>query len=227
MFNLFRNCHFQGITVKNTDATGFGVDCPINCTITACTAIGCGKAAGADSNGDSGFGIGFGYCEEEDILISDCTAVGNRRFGFFFEHQGRFSQERYHAVPSAGFRVERCTAAENLYGFGGINALYTDYAECTSARSVRYGFYFEDSFDCGVSRAKSSEEGEACFAVLQRTLPVGSPAWTGEILFSDCEGEDAPFGLLVMGVEGGMPQPALAACTFAGVTDEASYVTFA
>ena len=33
MFNLFKNCHFKGVTVKNTDATGFGVDCPINCTI--------------------------------------------------------------------------------------------------------------------------------------------------------------------------------------------------
>ena len=60
MFNLFKNCHFKNVTVKNTDATGFGVDCPVESTITGCTAIGCGKAATQENSGASGFGIGFG-----------------------------------------------------------------------------------------------------------------------------------------------------------------------
>ena len=42
MINLFENCDFENVVVKNTDGTGFGIDCPINSTIKNCTAINCG-----------------------------------------------------------------------------------------------------------------------------------------------------------------------------------------
>ena len=59
MINLFSNCDWNNVVVKNTDATGFGVDCPINSTIRNCKAINCGKAATTSDNGASGFGIGI------------------------------------------------------------------------------------------------------------------------------------------------------------------------
>ncbi len=147
MFNLFRHCHWRGVTVRNTDATGFGVDCPINSSISSCTAIGCGKAATVDNGGASGFGIGYGYCAEESMTISDCRAEGNKKFGFFFEHQGRFNSTMYTSEDAAGFRVLNCTAQDNLYNFGGIVAFGGVYEGCTSERAVLAGCYFEDCSD--------------------------------------------------------------------------------
>ena len=144
MFNLFRNCHWRGVTVRNTDATGFGVDCPIDSSILECTAIGCGKAATTESGGASGFGIGYGYSARESIVMMDCRAEGNRKFGFFFEHQGRFNSEMYRADGAAGFVVTDCTAKGNLYNYGGIVASNGVYENCVSSEPVCAGFCFED-----------------------------------------------------------------------------------
>lgn len=57
MINLLKDCNWENVTVKNTDGTGFGMDCPINCTINSCIAIGCGKKATTQNVGASGFGI--------------------------------------------------------------------------------------------------------------------------------------------------------------------------
>lgn len=148
MFNLFRNCHWERVTVKNTDATGFGVDCPIDSSMTNCTAIGCGKAATEESGGASGFGIGYGYCAEECITITDCYAEDNKKFGFFFEHQGRFNDAMYTAQTAAGFQVAKCTAQGNLYNFGGICAENVSYIQCTSGEAIKQEVYFENCKNC-------------------------------------------------------------------------------
>ncbi len=147
MFNLFRNCHWNGVTVRNTDATGFGVDCPIDSSISDCTAIGCGKAATVENGGASGFGIGFGYCTEENLTITGCYAEGNKKYGFFFEHQGRFNSEMYAAEAVAGFLTTECIARGNLYNFGGVVAFGGVYENCISASPVHSGFCFEDCSD--------------------------------------------------------------------------------
>lgn len=148
MFNLFRNCHWKGVTVKNTDATGFGVDCPIESSITDCVAIGCGKAATVENGGASGFGIGYGYCDEESMTISDCYAEGNKKFGFFFEHQGRFNSQMYTAENVPGFVVSQCRAEGNLYNFGGICAENVTYTQCTSGEAIKEEVYFENCKNC-------------------------------------------------------------------------------
>ena len=152
MFNLFRNCHWKDVTVKYTDATGFGVDCPIGSSMENCIAIGCGKAATVESGGASGFGFGFGYCTEETISISNCIAEGNKKFGFFFEHQGRFNSEMYASVAAEGFRVSNCTAKGNLYNFGGIGAFDVVYENCTSDSPVHSGFCLENCSDVSVNK---------------------------------------------------------------------------
>lgn len=148
MFNLFRNCHWQGVTVKNTDATGFGVDCPMDSSISDCVAIGCGKAATVENSGASGFGIGFGFADGESIIITNCTAEENRKFGFFFEHQGRFDDVRYAAETPGALCVKNCTAMGNLYNFGGIVAEDVVYDACVSVSAMRVGYYFEDCQNC-------------------------------------------------------------------------------
>ncbi len=198
MFNLFKNCHWSGVTVKNTDATGFGVDCPINGSITDCVAIGCGKAASEDNGGASGFGIGFGYCAEESITISDCKSLDNKKFGFFLEHQGRFSDERYSAEDSRLFRVTDCTASGNLYNFGGICAMNTVYEGCSSFGARKFGFYFENSTDSAVKNCRSENEREAGFAILQNKTD-GELAVSG-IEFLNSSAESSPVGAKIVGL---------------------------
>ena len=196
MFNLFRGCHWKNVTVKHTDGTGFGVDCPIDSTMQGCTAIGCGKAATEDSGGASGFGIGFGYCEDESMSITDCEAYGNRKFGFFFEHQGRFNGEMYAASVKGSFTVRDCFAAENIYGFGGICAVNTVYEGCAAEDASRYGFYFEDSAGCRVVSCQSRTSGEASFALVQ-TKADGAPRVT-DVAITGCVGADSPIGVLLL-----------------------------
>ena len=193
MLNLVKNCHWEGVTVKSTDATGFGVDCPIDSSMIRCTAIGCGKAGTTDSPGASGFGIGFGYCETECISISDCRADGNKKFGFFLEHQGRFDSEKYPAAAVGLFAVNDCTAADNLYGFGGICAMNTAYERCTAQNSSQYGFLFEDAAACRAVDCGSRGAKDASFAIIQS----GTRQACRDVVFLRCRGEDAPLGALI------------------------------
>lgn len=167
MFNLFRNCHWNNVTVKYTDATGFGMDCPINSSITNCTAIGCGKAATVSSAGASGFGIGFGYAEDESFLISNCKAYDNRVFGFFFEHQTRFGNTSYPAGSTTGFVAQNCEARNNYYNYGGIAAIDSRYEACISRQALKYGFFLENSSNCLVTNCRSVDDREAAFVIAQ------------------------------------------------------------
>lgn len=148
MFNLYKNCHWENVIVVNTDGTGFGMDCPIDCTITNCVAINCGKAATTEDGGASGFGIGFGYSDKENIKIINCTSIGNKKFGFFFEHQGIFNSNLYQAKRAKGFLVKDCRADGNYYNFGGVVAKNVIYNNCISKAPISNGFHFEDSTNC-------------------------------------------------------------------------------
>lgn len=131
MINLCRNCFWNNITIQNTDATGFGMDNVINGKISNSTAINCGKNASANSEGASGFGIGTGYSNEESVIIENCKSIGNKKYGYFFEHQGIFNRY-YQANSSKGFIVRNSTATGNLYNFGGRRANDISYINCTS-----------------------------------------------------------------------------------------------
>lgn len=131
MINLCRNCFWTNITVKNTDATGFGMDNIINGKISNSTAINCGKNATESSEGASGFGIGTGYSNEESVIIENCKSIGNKKYGYFFEHQGVFNRY-YQANQSKGFIVKNSIASGNLYNFGGRRANDVRYIDCIS-----------------------------------------------------------------------------------------------
>lgn len=196
MFNLFENCHWRKVTVKHTDATGFGVDCPIDSSISECAAIACGKAATKENTGASGFGIGFGYAENESLCITECTATDNKKFGFFFEHQGRFNDEKYDAVPENLFYVTDCRASGNLFGFGGVCTVNTVYENCRSEASLDSGFMFKDSRNSRAVDCVSANDGKASFAILQ-TATNGDFEVSG-ISYLRCRGKSAPIGLRVV-----------------------------
>ena len=134
-----KNCDWYNVIVKNTGGTGFGVDNGINCTITNCTAIGCGKdctSSGDDQSGASGFGIGYGlYSDNESIILSKCLALNNRRYGIFFENQYRYKSEikRYFVND---LTASNCISAGNLYNFGGECCFGSEYINCQSLYSA-------------------------------------------------------------------------------------------
>ena len=198
MFNLFRNCHWKNVTVKNTDATGFGVDCPIASSMTDCAAVGCGKGATEESTGASGFGIGFGYCEEESIRIVGCTARNNRKFGFFFEHQGLFNDELYGVSGVAELLVRNCVSQGNLYNYGGLMSRNTVYETCSSSDALRYGFYFENSAETKIKNCTSRNDTLAGFAITQKE-PSPQLSSKPNVELSDCICENNDTGVKITG----------------------------
>lgn len=136
MINLFSDCDWNNVVVKNVDATGFGVDCPLNSTIRNCKAINCGKAATQKDQGASGFGIGTGYSNEESLIIENSIAINNKKFGFFFEHQAKFSDTHYKATSSKGFVVSNSIAGGNMYDFGGLKAYDVSYENNVSVSNA-------------------------------------------------------------------------------------------
>ena len=149
MFILYEDCDWENVTVKNTRGTGFGMDCPINCTIKNCKAIHCGTGVtSAASGGGSGFGIGTGYSDNESIIIENCYAENNGIFGYFFEHQSRFQGKEnniYKATRSDKFVVRNCIANNNLFNFGGLRAFDLTYENCTSLAPKQEEFYFSQN----------------------------------------------------------------------------------
>ena len=172
MMAPLKDCDWKNVTVKNTDGTGFGVDLPINCTIKNCTAIGCGKAATESNPGASGFGIGTGLDDEESMVIENCISLGNKKYGYFFENQTRFSQFRKYkpnksvideysyvienpeegtplnyagGKTSSGYILINCLASENLYDYGGARSNDVIYENCKSEGTPRSkgAIYFE------------------------------------------------------------------------------------
>ena len=142
--NLLRNCDWENVMVMYTDATGFGIECPINCTVVNCAAIGCGKAATETQQGASGFGIGMGYSIDESICIENSTATDNKRYGFAFVHQGKYDPDLYSAQSAQGFVVRNCEANGNRYDIGGEKANDVIYENCTSIGDTSF-IHFEET----------------------------------------------------------------------------------
>ena len=134
MINLFENNTWYNITVQNTDATGFGVDCPMGDSwIDNSRAYGNGKGVwsgdgawgispGVERGGGSGFGIGTGYSDSEHFEIRNSIAKGNGIFGFFYEHQDRFNANAYKATSANGFTITNSAAESNTWNYGGLRA---------------------------------------------------------------------------------------------------------
>ncbi len=147
MINLYKDCDYDNVIVMNTDGTGFGMDCPVNCTIRNCEAYGCGKAATTSAAGASGIGMGTGYAENESLIIENCNCEGNMKFGIFFEHQGRFNASHYTAQRLAKMIAVNCTARDNFIDFGcelGVDVVFrccTVYADSTAHSKLAFNHH--------------------------------------------------------------------------------------
>ena len=135
MLNLVKNCDYENIIVKNTSATGIGMDCPINCSIKNSVAINCGRNALNTEPGGSGFGISHGYNENESLVIKNCTSIGNKKYGFFVGSMSAYfedNREIYPAQDNQGIVISNCMAEGNMYDYGGVSAYDVTLEHCLS-----------------------------------------------------------------------------------------------
>ncbi len=179
MINLFENGTWDNVTVRNVDATGFGVDCPIGESwIKNSRAIGNGKKVVDPKNGGgSGFGIGTGYSDSESFVISNSYAEGNGKYGFFYEHQDRFTPSLYKATRSDGrFIVTDSTAKGNMWNFGGLRTYETTFSNIKS----EVGTYTQSSGN------KVSTVRHIFLSDESRDIEITNPILEGKV-FSDVD----------------------------------------
>lgn len=83
----YRNTIFDRLTIRNTGATGLGVDMPDRVSMTRCLVENCGRLATVGALGASGFGLGTSFLSSEPLFASQLIGRNNKNFGIFFEPQ--------------------------------------------------------------------------------------------------------------------------------------------
>ena len=90
--HFMSNCVFRDIEIRNTCATGLGVDHLRNSVVDHVVCINCGRSwtgNGVEQNvGGAGIGIGSNCMEGESLIVQNCVADGCGNYGIFFEKQG-------------------------------------------------------------------------------------------------------------------------------------------
>ena len=90
--HFMSNCVFRDMEIRNTCATGLGVDHLRNSVVDHVVCINCGRSwtgNGVEQNvGGAGIGIGTNCMEGESLIVQNCVADGCGNYGIFFEKQG-------------------------------------------------------------------------------------------------------------------------------------------
>lgn len=111
-FSHWQDCVINNVQCQNTGATSFGNDHADRCWINDCRAENGGRLATVGTFGASGFGIGTGRLLREEILVTNCIAVGNKNYGAFVERQPNTPYD------SQGAIFLGLISRGNNYGFG-------------------------------------------------------------------------------------------------------------
>ncbi|WP_442575855.1 right-handed parallel beta-helix repeat-containing protein [Microbacterium sp. F51-2R] len=136
-----KRARWERVRVRNTWATGFGVDHLEGAIFVDCVAEGCGRGIFEKSvdpktaSGGSGFGIGTGGSPTESVTIINCTSRNNGIYGFFTEKQ---NGETYY--PN-GFRLIGSHGEGNWIGF----------KDCGSTGAIVQGNHFIGNRYAGVA----------------------------------------------------------------------------
>lgn len=199
MIYPMKNVHFKKLNVQNTDGTGIGVDCPVNCSIVDCITYNCGKAGTINSAGASGIGIGFGYNTDECMYISRCKCVNNKKFGIFFEHQKRFDENANPAKNAKGFIVSDCICYDNYYNFGGVLANDVIYRNCISKNAKAHGYFFSNSVNCNCEGCYSESETNTAYVALATYDDFNGKEYVSHnIGFVNCIAKLSPYGVKIV-----------------------------
>lgn len=128
----YRNAVFDRLTVRNTGATGFGVDMPDRVFVANFLVENCGRLAQVGDLGASGFGLGTSFLSSEPIFLSKIVGIGNKNYGIFFEPQRGVGTAQDAIVSSATFSGNYAGMADC-----GIEGLI---ASDVNLRGNQYGF---------------------------------------------------------------------------------------
>lgn len=132
---------YESVIVRNTWATGFGVDHLEDTVFINCVADGNGRGLAVHksdphtSSGHSGFGIGSGGSQLEAVSIINCIAKNNGLYGIFTE-----KQKNQDLFPD-GLRVIGCVSTGNWVGF----------KDCGSTGAIVQGNQFMHNTLAGVA----------------------------------------------------------------------------
>lgn len=118
---------FRDVVIKNTIGTGFGCDFLVDGLFDNCHAVNCGRNWTAGGVGQSGIGIGTGAVEEENVVISNCTAKDCGNYGFFVE-----TQQNTKGIQSKYAKFIGCHAENNRINFGNKGSGATQFSTITS-----------------------------------------------------------------------------------------------
>ncbi len=145
-FTYMLRARFENVDVHGTTATGFGADFLRDTVYDRCVAEGCGRAAvGAETTtgGCSGFGIGSGASQVENVIVSRCVARNNARYGIFIEFQSgigtflsrgaefvdNYVEGNYYGIGSCG--VERSRIARNVVTGATLHGIHIGPSDAT------------------------------------------------------------------------------------------------
>ncbi|MTD15466.1 hypothetical protein GIS00_16140 [Nakamurella sp. YIM 132087] len=166
---------WRNVTVRNTWASGFGVDFIRDYLFEGCYAENCGRAAsvlGLNRNGmlgGSGFGIGTGAFELEQGSLVGCIATGNAVHGIFFEKQ-TVSTTINEPVASRGHKVIGCTSTGNWFGFRDAGTGGILVSGCTISGNLKVGVSIDGT---GLS-PKAGYDGLVTGCIIDRNGSAGT-----------------------------------------------------
>lgn len=116
------NCRFENLYIHDTIATGLGVDYLEKTVIDGVMVKNCGRGYGVyggGSLGGAGIGIGSGYLESENSIVTNCIADGCGSNGIFYEHQKLFNANGQE-YDAKGIIITNCICKNNRYNGIGL-----------------------------------------------------------------------------------------------------------
>ncbi|MGH6422014.1 right-handed parallel beta-helix repeat-containing protein [Klebsiella michiganensis] len=210
----YRNTIFDRLTIRNTGATGLGVDMPDRVSMTRCLVENCGRLATVGALGASGFGLGTSFLSSEPLFASQLIGRNNKNFGIFFEPQRGTGTAQDAIVTDSTFYgnyagladcgIEGLIAANlnlrnNQYGFvaepgtnnGGNAGFRGKLNNCIIKANTSHGMYFNtgkgDSIigEYAITNTHISENGEDGINVRYATEVTNT-----SLRISDCDIND-------------------------------------
>lgn len=133
---FMRDALWERVECVNFTATGFGSDFLPGGRYINCVASGNGRGQSLRGPGMSGFGIGTGKYEVENVLVSGCIADDNLNYGIFVEKQGAAGNAPYY---STGVRIVDNYVTGNGWGIGGCGVSGPVYANNICADNLHDG----------------------------------------------------------------------------------------
>jgi parallel beta-helix repeat protein len=139
---------YKNLYIHDTGATGLGVDFfQKENRIEGCWVRSCGRLNNGSQLGGSGIGIGsMGIAAtDEPLTIVNNHAIGNKRYGIFFETQSANDNTQL----SAGARIEGNYVESNQFGIGLSGARRTLVAGNTVAKNAGAGIVWDGGTNGG------------------------------------------------------------------------------